>query len=70
GAPGSEWAVTLPDNVIQQLRQTFLNNKIITDYANRIGLFSSIDGLLRDSSSVQWIGTTIRDKTVYLWEKK
>ncbi|MEM2945752.1 MAG: hypothetical protein QXI87_05330 [Thermoproteota archaeon] len=70
GAPGSEWAVTLPDNVIQQLRQTFLNNKIITDYANRISLFSSIDGLLRDSSSVQWIGTTIRDKTVYLWEKK
>jgi len=72
GAPGSEWGVTLPDSTILQLRQTFPQYEIITDYANRISLFSLPDGLTKDSSGVTWIATVIRngDKPIYLWKKR
>jgi len=69
GAPGSEWGVTLPDNVIKQLKDSFPNYIIVTDYANRVSLLSLLDGLLKDSNGVNWIATVIRDKTVYLWKK-
>jgi len=66
----SEWGVTLPDNVIKQLKDSFLNYTIVTDYANRVSLLSLLDGLLKDSNNgLKWIGTVIRDKTVYLWRK-
>jgi len=72
GAPGSEWGVTLPDSTILQLRQTFPQYEIITDYANRISLFSLPDGLTKDSSGVTWIATVISngDKPIYLWKKR
>jgi hypothetical protein len=72
GAPGSEWGVTLPDSTILQLRQTFPQYEIITDYVNRISLFSLPDGLTKDSSGVTWIATVIRngDKPIYLWKKR
>lgn len=72
GGAGSEWGVTLPDSIIQQLKQTFPNYKIVTDYANRISLYSLPDGLMKDSNGVEWIATVIRggDKPIYLWRKK
>jgi len=69
GAPGDEWAVTLPDDVIKQLKEAFPNYQIVTDYANRISLFSLVDGLVKDSSGVKWTGMVVRNKNIYLWKK-
>jgi hypothetical protein len=73
GAAIAEFGITLPDNILQQLRQKFSNMNIVTGYANELSLYSLVDGLVKDSNGkVEWLGTVIRDKEriVYLWKKE
>jgi hypothetical protein len=73
GAAIAEFGITLPDNILQQLRQKFPNINIVTGYANELSLYSLVDGLVKDSNGkVEWLGTIIRNKEriVYLWKKK
>jgi len=67
GAPTVDWAVTLPDKVVDNLKNNF--HGIIIGYGNYFGLHSCKDGLIKDSSGVNSIYQHIRGKTVYLWKK-
>jgi hypothetical protein len=72
GAAIAEFGITLPDDILQQLRQKFPNVNIITGYANELSLYSLVDEIVKDSNGkVEWLGTIIRDKEriVYLWKK-
>jgi hypothetical protein len=68
GAPPVEWAISVPDYIVLALKQNFSASNIVIGYGNYISLFSCRDGLERDGS--QDIYQLIRDKEVYLWEKK
>ncbi|MEM2945242.1 MAG: hypothetical protein QXI87_02730, partial [Thermoproteota archaeon] len=68
GAPIYEWGVSLPDNIIERSKQTFLNYNIILDYGNIISLYSFVDGLLKDSDNIEYIMGGIR-VPIYLWKK-
>jgi len=65
GAPGVEWAISLPDNVIASLKQNFPN--IVIGHGNYFGLFSCKDGLEKDGARA--IGQAVQHKTIYLWKK-
>jgi len=67
GAPPVEWSVSLPDSVVDSLKQNFSNSNIVIGYGNYFGLFSCRDGLERDGAT--GIYQAIRDKDVYLWKK-
>jgi hypothetical protein len=67
GAPTGEWAVVLPDYVVNNLKINFKN--IVIGYGNYFGLFSCKDGLTKDSSQVNQILQLIGDKEVYVWKK-
>ncbi|MBO3800173.1 MAG: hypothetical protein FGF52_03875 [Candidatus Brockarchaeota archaeon] len=74
GAPAGEWAVPIPDAILTQLKSAFSSQRIVNSYGNGIGLMSCIDGLVKDSNGVEWLGIAIREHNtvpdiVYLWKK-
>ena len=62
-----EWAVFLPDNIIQLLKQNFGN--IAIGYGNLIGLYSCKDGLEKDGIKELYQGWGGVRKILYLWSK-
>jgi len=67
GAPPVEWSVSLPDSVIDSLKQNFSNSNIVIGYGNYFGLYSCKDGLEKDGAT--GIYQKIRDMNVYFWKK-
>jgi len=67
GAPSVEWSVSLPDSVVDSLKQSFSNSNIVIGYGNYFGLYSCKDGLERDGAT--GIYQKIRDMNVYFWKK-
>jgi len=67
GAPSVEWSVSLPDRVVDSLKQNFSNSNIVIGYGNYFGLYSCKDGLERDGAT--GIYQAIRNMDVYFWKK-
>jgi len=54
GAGGSEWAVSLPQYVVNGLLENFPNAKILIGPGNTLGLYSCGDGLIKDKVKDVW----------------
>jgi len=48
GASGSEWAISLPQYVINEMKENFANEKILIGPGNTFGLYSCGSGLLKE----------------------
>lgn len=75
GAPGMEWAVSIPYFAKQDIKE--VNPEAVIGYGNYFSLFSMKDGLIQDSNGqLEVIVQLLRDYTgnqrdaVYLWKKK
>ncbi|MCD6491235.1 MAG: hypothetical protein J7K59_02960, partial [Candidatus Korarchaeota archaeon] len=70
GTGGGEWTITLPDNVINSIKQR-VSGKIVVGYGNMVGLYSCVDGLERDGVEgvVDGVRTKTDGKVVYIWKK-
>ncbi len=68
GAPSVEWAVSLPDYVVSNLKQNF---SIVIGYGNYFSLFSCKNGLDKDGATgiYQLIRGNHIDDAIYLWKK-
>ena len=79
GVSGSEWAVSLPQYVVNEMKENFVNQKILIGPGNIFGLYSCGDGLIKErgiddlhnpinygiTKVWEWVG----DKKVYLMKR-
>ena len=63
GTMPGEWAVTLPDSVVNALKQRY-GDSIVIGVANTFGLYNCKDGLFKDG--IKEIGQGIRRNPIYL----
>jgi hypothetical protein len=68
GAGGGEWAVPLPDDIMETLKQAFPNARLAIGYGNIISMYSCIDGQEKDGRNqiFQYIN---QKGPIYLWKK-
>jgi hypothetical protein len=65
----NEWAVCLPDHIVEKLKDNFKDKDIVLGYGNYFGLYSLKDGTLKDSPYFEYIYQRIRNKIIILWMK-
>ncbi len=75
GAPGEEWGVLIPKNVLDELLTSY-NGTVAYGPGNSISLMSFINGLNQDTNNLQYVVTSIASRNpdietaFYLWKKK
>lgn len=67
GSMPAEWSISIPDSVVSDLKQKQSGSKIILNYGNGIGLYSSANGAEEDG--IQRIINRTRNTNLYLWVK-
>ncbi len=70
GTPGAEWAITLPDYLINGIYKSNWKNKVLIGPGNTFGLYSCKDGLIKDYVSKIFLRIAdISKNLVYIMKK-
>ncbi|MEM0345856.1 MAG: hypothetical protein QW189_08070, partial [Thermofilaceae archaeon] len=69
GTMGVEWAVPLPTNIADKLKEQF-KDKIVLAPGNFISLYSAVDGAEKDGIKEIYTGINLGNNYgIYLWKK-
>ena len=68
GAANREWAISLPDYIVNSLKEKF-GDSIIIGPANSFGLYNAKSGLIKDGIKDTYVLLPSSDKWVYLMKK-
>jgi hypothetical protein len=68
GAGGYEWAISLPDYIVNNLKNTFSEEKLLIGPGNIFGLYLCKDGLKKDGIKEIYIWLR-NDNNIYLMKK-